>query len=448
MTAPISAPSTLSHTPANDAQSKAGKAPSPLFAQLLGNFQEDLSARGTELAAEAIEEEIITLEPILVEASDEATEDELSADSIFAAATVPVQSRVEVQPDTRGKGQLAVPAYALDASMHASKAALANVNRSSAQPEVQRASRQQARVDRPDLQLSQEASQAASRLTQFNPQMAVPSSEATAFRHQSTLSARGANVADQKGKGLRTDLRVEAAAAGVTDKSAAAPTLEAKTQIFVETLQDSVALSRKLEQSVVEQGGGRASREVIEPQGQFAAQLQGLVSPHANPVGTQPLMPSYGVATPMTHPGWAQAMSQQVLSFLRTDEKGLQLATLRLDPPELGPLKVSIKISDGVATASFVSANAAVRDAVQQALPQLAQNMNQSGLELGQADVSDHDRPDAGGLADGQGRQNHEDDRSQHVSSTPSTIVNEQGDTIASPQLGRRLTEGLIRAYA
>src|SRR3546814_225550 len=62
---------------------------------------------------------------------------------------------------------------------------------------------------------------------------------------------------------------------------------------------------------------------------------------------------------------------------------------LRLDPPELGPLRISINLSDNVAHAVFVSPHAAVRQTVENALPQLQQLLAQAGISLGQTSVSD-----------------------------------------------------------
>ena len=67
----------------------------------------------------------------------------------------------------------------------------------------------------------------------------------------------------------------------------------------------------------------------------------------------------------------------------------MQTAELRLDPPDLGPLRVSLNLADGVASASFVSAHASVRQAIETALPQLQQALAQAGISLGQTSVGE-----------------------------------------------------------
>jgi len=69
--------------------------------------------------------------------------------------------------------------------------------------------------------------------------------------------------------------------------------------------------------------------------------------------------------------------------------QGMQTAELRLDPPDLGPLRVSLNLADGVASASFVSAHASVRQAIETAIPQLQQALAQAGISLGQTSVGE-----------------------------------------------------------
>ena len=64
-------------------------------------------------------------------------------------------------------------------------------------------------------------------------------------------------------------------------------------------------------------------------------------------------------------------------------------AELRLDPPDLGPLRVSLNLSGDQATAVFVSAHPAVRAAVEAALPQLQQALADAGIQLGNTSVGD-----------------------------------------------------------
>jgi len=95
------------------------------------------------------------------------------------------------------------------------------------------------------------------------------------------------------------------------------------------------------------------------------------------------------IATPLHQSGWDADFGQQVVMLARNAHSGAQTAELRLDPPELGPLRISISLNDGTANAVFVSAHASVRQAVESALPQLSQQLAQAGISLGQTHVGD-----------------------------------------------------------
>ncbi|WP_254597288.1 flagellar hook-length control protein FliK, partial [Achromobacter ruhlandii] len=95
------------------------------------------------------------------------------------------------------------------------------------------------------------------------------------------------------------------------------------------------------------------------------------------------------VATPVGGTHWGTELGQQMVVMSNNVRQGTQTAELRLDPPDLGPLRVSINLADGVASASFVSAHASVRQAIETAIPQLQQALAQAGISLGQTSVGE-----------------------------------------------------------
>ena len=101
-------------------------------------------------------------------------------------------------------------------------------------------------------------------------------------------------------------------------------------------------------------------------------------------------IPSATISQPLHTQHWAPELGRQFISLIRPGENGNHIAELRLDPPELGPLRVTINLNDSVVQAQFMSSHATVRNAVESALPQLQQQLEQEGLSLGHASV-DHD---------------------------------------------------------
>ncbi|BBB66491.1 hypothetical protein UNDYM_2238 [Undibacterium sp. YM2] len=77
--------------------------------------------------------------------------------------------------------------------------------------------------------------------------------------------------------------------------------------------------------------------------------------------------------------GWDKAVGQKVVWMVG---EGLQSAELTLNPPDLGPLQVVLKVSNEQASASFSSAQPEVREALEAALPRLKQMLNDAGVQL------------------------------------------------------------------
>ena len=90
---------------------------------------------------------------------------------------------------------------------------------------------------------------------------------------------------------------------------------------------------------------------------------------------------------------WSEGVANRVMWL--TDNR-MMTAELRLDPPDLGPLRVKISISDGQAQVSFVSQNGDVRSAIDQSVARLRELFEARDVELVNVDVSDQSEADKG----------------------------------------------------
>lgn len=102
--------------------------------------------------------------------------------------------------------------------------------------------------------------------------------------------------------------------------------------------------------------------------------------------GNQAVTTTQTISTPVNSPAWGEDFSQKI-SWMVSQKS--QVAELHLNPPNLGPLDVTLKISDNQATAMFSSPHAAVRDAVENALPKLRELLADNGIMLSNASVGD-----------------------------------------------------------
>lgn len=82
---------------------------------------------------------------------------------------------------------------------------------------------------------------------------------------------------------------------------------------------------------------------------------------------------------------WTQGLGERLLLMA---EKGQQNATLRLQPEQLGPLQIHIRVDeDGASQVLFSAHHAQTREAIEQAMPRLRELFAEQGLNLAQADV-------------------------------------------------------------
>lgn len=95
------------------------------------------------------------------------------------------------------------------------------------------------------------------------------------------------------------------------------------------------------------------------------------------------------VATPLASTQWAQDLSRQLVTLAQSGPNGTHTVQLHVNPPELGPIHITLQIGDSMTQAAFVSPHAHVRQTLENALPRLEQQFAQAGLSLGQANVSD-----------------------------------------------------------
>ncbi|KLP57626.1 flagellar hook-length control protein [Enterobacter genomosp. O] len=93
---------------------------------------------------------------------------------------------------------------------------------------------------------------------------------------------------------------------------------------------------------------------------------------------------------PPQTPEWKQSVGQHIAIFSRN---GLHSAEIRLHPEELGSLQISLRMQQDQAQIHIVSEHAHIRHAMEQAMPQLRAAMAESGIQLGQANVSADGQP-------------------------------------------------------
>lgn len=102
---------------------------------------------------------------------------------------------------------------------------------------------------------------------------------------------------------------------------------------------------------------------------------------HAQPLPTAAPV----LSAPLGSHEWQQSLSQHITLFTR---QGQQSAELRLHPQDLGQVHISLKLDDNLAQLQMVSPHSHVRAALEAALPMLRTQLAESGIQLGQSNIS------------------------------------------------------------
>lgn len=132
---------------------------------------------------------------------------------------------------------------------------------------------------------------------------------------------------------------------------------------------------------------------------------------------------------PVATPEWNRELGQQVVMATRGDE---QRVSIRLNPVDLGPLQVELKVVDQQAHVQFLSSHAQVRGAVEQAIPQLREALAEQGITLADTSVGEQ-RENRQNTASGQGR----DGGDQHLAESLSDEATATAEATQVPADGR-----------
>jgi flagellar hook-length control protein FliK len=88
---------------------------------------------------------------------------------------------------------------------------------------------------------------------------------------------------------------------------------------------------------------------------------------------------------PVSSPDWGPALNQRVTWMVANS---LQNASITVNPPNLGPLEINIQTDQNKTNVQFIVSSSEVRQAIQDAIPALSKMLENSGLQLGQADIN------------------------------------------------------------
>lgn len=154
--------------------------------------------------------------------------------------------------------------------------------------------------------------------------------------------------------------------------------------------------------------GLTVAREAAPPPMNMAASTVSAATAATAPAAAPAVVPAQTLAldVPMRQAGWDQAFAERVVWMAK---QGVQEAQIHLNPRNMGPIDVHVSVQKEQASVAFVAHHAVTREALEAAMPRLRDMLQESGLNLAQSEVSQHDRQreQAAGFAGGHERGQH-----------------------------------------
>ncbi len=136
--------------------------------------------------------------------------------------------------------------------------------------------------------------------------------------------------------------------------------------------------------------GRMASDEPTEREGAHSVealrQAMQLADPGARP-SLSPLPQTRPIHLPVQHPQWGTEFGQRVAWMI---DHAIKSAEIHLDPPDLGPMRLHLKLEGDQVQLAIQAHHPQVRDALEQNLPRLREFLGGQGMNLVQVDISQH----------------------------------------------------------
>ena len=90
------------------------------------------------------------------------------------------------------------------------------------------------------------------------------------------------------------------------------------------------------------------------------------------------------ISTHLRDSRWSQQFGEKIVWLTKSDQ---QSAQININPPELGPVQITLNLNGDQAKMVFASPHPEVRQAIENALPQLKEMLSAAGISLGQTNV-------------------------------------------------------------
>ena len=152
-----------------------------------------------------------------------------------------------------------------------------------------------------------------------------------------------------------------------------------KTQANSLDIEQQIKPDSTLQSKMIDKGVSASFASTLSPT------TIGQASTNTGATATRTEVPVLDIQPTVQSKAWGKVVSSRVVWMA---QEGIQQAALRLNPGSLGSIDVKLSMQNELVNISFVTHSATTRDALEQALPKLRESLDEKGLELADADVS------------------------------------------------------------
>ncbi|MDP3904850.1 MAG: flagellar hook-length control protein FliK [Methylococcaceae bacterium] len=272
-------------------------------------------------------------------------------------------------------------------------------------------------------------------LTQNQPQLQAPESEASAASQAEALSL------------LKSSSEIAKINADKQLNQIKTEQVQLKTSVTSESFsadlaqQEQNAATGKLAQTgklTAVTGKSGQTEQLAEVTSKIEANVVGAASVNGQvdkiPAEVKTEVPA--LTRPLSHPEWNKDLGERIVWM---NNRALPAAEINLNPQHLGPVSVRIDMNQDQASIVFTAQHAAVREAIEASLPKLREMLGEQQLNLVNVSIAQH----------GSSEQKQAQAQPQYANQTNGEVAADGGDGNSAVE-GERVvvSNGLLNTYA
>jgi len=276
-------------------------------------------------------------------------------------------------------------------------------------------------------------------LTQDQPQLQAPESEASAASQAEALSLLKSSSEIAK---INADKQLNQVKSELVQLKAPTTSESFSADLAQQEQNAATGKPAPTEQLTAVTGKSDQTEQLVEVTSKIEANVVGAASVNGQvdkiPADVKTEVPA--LTRPLSHPEWNKDLGERIVWM---NNRALPAAEINLNPQHLGPVSVRIDMNQDQASIVFTAQHAAVREAIEASLPKLREMLGEQQLNLVNVSIAQH------GGSEQKQAQSQSQAQPQYVNQTNGEVAADGGDGNSVVE-GERVvvSNGLLNTYA